>query len=250
MYLSHIMRYPIKSLSGEELKQCRLTVGQGLPFDRHWALARPDGEAIDTHGWLPKSHFMVLAREHDLACIKSRLDESTGRFYLEAPDGLHAEGKLSTSEGRNAIAGAVAKHLGLSVDGVPTLKEAQKIGYFDTTDGPVSLLNMESLRALEKLLSLKLDPARFRMNLLMEGLEAWAEMLWPGKRVKIGDVVLEITQITGRCKATHVNPNTGEVDVKVLHALKNHFGHTQMGVYAIVVEGGTIKTTDSIQLID
>jgi len=250
MHLSQILRYPVKSLSGETLTHCQLTPGQGLPYDRHWALARPDGEAIDTPGWLPKSHFLVLAREHDLARIKSRFDEATGRLILEAPDALHAEGKLSTPEGRNAIAGAVAKHLGLDAGGIPTLTEAQKIGYFDTTDGPVSLLNMESLHALEKLLSLRLDPARFRMNLFMQGVEAWSEMLWPGKRIKIGDAVLEITKITGRCKATHVNPDSGEADIKVLHALKNHFGHTQMGVYATVVEGGAINANDSIMLID
>ena len=250
MHLSQIVRYPVKSLSMEELSGCRLSPGQGLPYDRHWALARPDGGAVNTSGWMPKSHFLVLVREHALALVKSRFDEATGRFCFEAPDGLHAEGKLSTTDGRNAIAGAMAKHLGLDDSGIPTLVEAQDIGYFDTTKGPVSILNMESLRALEKLVGEKIDPVRFRMNLMVEGLNAWAETLWPGKRVKIGECVLEITENTGRCKATHVNPDTGELDIKVMHALKEHYGHTQMGVYAVVVEGGAIKAGDSFSLLD
>lgn len=250
MHLSHIVRYPVKSLSMEDLSSCRLRPGQGLPYDRHWALARPDGDGVNTPDWLPKSHFLVLAREHAMAQVKSRFDEATGRFCFEAPDGLHAEGKLSTTEGRAAIAGAMAKHLGLDESGVPTLVEAQDIGYFDTTKGPISILNMESVRALEKLLSRKLDPVRFRMNLMVEGCEAWSETLWPGKQLKIGESILQITENTGRCKATHVNPDTGELDIKVLHALKEHYGHTQMGVYAVVLEGGTIKAGDFISLLD
>jgi len=250
MHLSEIVRYPVKSLSREQLRSCTLTPGQGLPYDRHWALARPDGAAVSDPSWHPKSHFLVLVREHALALVKSRFDEITKRFHLEAPDGLHAEGLLNTNEGRNAIACAMAKHLGLDESGVPTLVEAQEIGYFDTTKGPVSLLNMESVRALEDLVGQKIDPVRFRMNLLLEGLDAWSETLWPGKRVKIGECVLEITENTGRCKATHVNPDTGELDIKVLHALKEHYGHTQMGIYAVVLEGGAIKTGDSLSLLD
>lgn len=247
MHLDRILRYPVKSLSVEELTATTLTAGQGLPYDRHWALARPDGDAVNNTDWHPKSHFLVLVREYGLALIKSHFDDVTGRLSLTAPDGLHAEGKLDTEAGRQAIAEAVAKHLGLSEDGIPKLVEAQDIGYFDTTKGPVSLLNMESHRALEQAIGETLDPVRFRMNLLIEGVNAWAETLWPGKRVKIGDVILEITENTGRCKATHVNPDTGKLDQKVLHALKNNFGHTQMGVYAVVIEGGTIQAGDSLE---
>ena len=213
-------------------------------------MARPDGDAVHTKGWHPKSHFLVLAREYDLAQIKSHFDEQTGRFSLTAPDGLHAEGNLNTVEGRAAIAGAVAKHLGLDKSDIPQFIEAQEIGYFDTTKGPISLLNMESLREVEKLASLKLDPRRFRMNLMIEGLQAWAETLWPGKRLKIGEAVLEVTENTGRCKATHVNPDTGEADVKVLHSLKKHFGHTQLGIYAVVLEGGIINSGDGLSLLN
>lgn len=255
MNISQILRYPIKSLSAQGVTRCHLTPGQGLPFDRHWALARPDGDAADNTAWHPKSHFLVQVREHELALFKTHFDDATQRLSFEAPGGLHGSGKLDTQPGRDAIATAVAKHLGLdegpqNEGGTPILVEAREIGYFDTTKGPVSLLNMESVRALEKLLSRQLDPLRFRMNLLLEGLPAWSEMHWPGKRIKIGDTVLEITQITGRCKATHVNPDSGESDVKILHGLKEHFGHTQMGVYAEVVAGGDIKAGDQVTLLD
>lgn len=249
MKLDRILRYPVKSLSAEDLHATPLTPGQGLPYDRHWALARPDGDAVNSTNWQPKSHFLVLARDNALAEIKTHFDDATGRMSLSAPDGLHAEGKLDTPDGRTAIAGAVAKHMGLDKSGLPTLVEAQEIGYFDTTKGPISLLNMESVRALEKVVSQKIDPVRFRMNLMIEGLEAWAETVWPGQRLRIGETVLEVTENTGRCIATHVDPDSGKKDLPLLKALKDHFGHTQMGVYAVVIEGGTIHKNDEIELL-
>ncbi len=250
MHIDQIMRYPVKSLSAEEINHCTLEPGQGLPFDRKWALARPGSEASGSPDWFPKSNFLVLASDKDMAMVRSHFDEITNRLTFEAPGELHGEGKMDTDEGRSAIAGGIAKHLGLDDSGTPTLKEAKDIGYFDTTDGPISLLNMESVRAVEKLLSKKLDPLRFRMNLILEGVEAWAETNWVGKQIKIGEAVLEITKETGRCIATHINPSTGDVDIKVMHALKDHFGHTKMGIYAKVVKGGKINTGDSLAIVD
>lgn len=250
MKLQDIWRYPIKSLSGARIERTVLNPGQGLPQDRRWALARPESEAAGGDGWQPKSQFIVLVRDHTLAQLKCRFDDLTGRFCFEGPDGLHAEGNLMSPEGRAAIAGGVAKHLGLSKAQTPVLVEARQIGYFDTTQGPVSLLNMASHRALEEALGQTIDPVRFRMNFWIEGADAWTETLWPGQRLSIGQAVLRITEPTGRCKATHVNPLTGEADVKVLHTLKEHFGHTQMGVYAQVESGGPVKAGDEIRLLD
>ena len=250
MHLDRILRFPVKSLSAEDLHTTVLTPGEGLPFDRQWALARPDSEAAVDHSWHAKSSYMVLVKERRLATLKSRFDEHTSRLWLDAPDGLHAEGLLTTEDGRNAIASAVGKHLELEPAGWPVLVEADDIAYFDTTKGPISLLNMASLRELEKILSHKLDPVRFRMNLFLEGGEAWAEQNWPGKHIAVGETLLAVTENTGRCAATHINPETGEKDTKVLHALKDAYGHTQMGVYATVIEGGAIRKGDQVQVLE
>lgn len=250
MELDQIWRYPVKSLSGESIQRTVLNPGQGLPHDRRWALAMPGSDAVTDKAWHPKSQFLVLAREYPLAELKCHFEDLTGRFSFEGPDGLHAEGSLMSTEGRAAIAGGVAKHLGLTPEQTPVMVEAQEIGYFDTTKGPVSILNMASHRALESALGHALDPIRFRMNFWIEGAEPWAETLWAGKRLQLGNAILRISQDTGRCKATHVNPETGVTDVKVMHALKEHFGHTYMGVYGIVESGGPVHPGDQITLLD
>ena len=250
MNLSEIWRYPVKSLSGASIQRTVLNPGQGLPHDRRWALALADGEAVKDQGWHAKAQFFVQARDHALATLQCQFDDRSGLFTIEGTDGLHVEGNLMSDEGRAAIAGGVAKHLGLDDADTPVLVEAQDIGYFDTTQGPVSLLNMASHRALESVLGHTLDPQRFRMNFWLEGVEPWAETLWPGQRVQIGQAILRISKATGRCKATHVNPATGTLDVKVMHALKEHFGHTDMGVYGIVESGGPVNAGDTVTLLD
>ena len=250
MKLREIWRYPVKSLTGAHIERTVLNPGQGLPHDRRWALAQPDTDAANAKGWQPKAQFLVLAREYALAELECHFEDLTGRFCFKGPDGLHAEGNLMSPEGRAAIAGGVAKHLGLSAAQTPVLVEAQEIGHFDTTKGPVSLLNMASLRSLEEAVGQPLEPKRFRMNFWIDGAEPWAETSWTGKRVQVGQAVLRITQTTGRCKATHVNPQTAAEDIKVVPAIKEHFGHTDMGVYAIVEEGGPITPGDTIKVLD
>lgn len=250
MKLDQIWRYPVKSLSGEAIQRTVLNPGQGLPHDRRWALAMPDSEAVADKAWHPKSQFLVLARDHALAALKCHFEDLTGRFSFEGPDGLHAEGNLMSAEGRAGIAGGVAKHLGLTPEQAPVMVQAQEIGYFDTTKGPVSILNMASHRAFQNALGHALDPIRFRMNFWIEGADPWVEAQWEGKRIQVGKAVLRITQDTGRCKATHVNPQTGGADVKVMHELKKHFGHTNMGVYAVVESGGPVHPGDEITLLD
>lgn len=250
MKLTEIWRYPVKSLSGQRLDRAVLNPGLGLPHDRRWALARPDGDATDKGAWLPKAHFYVLAREYGLAELRCSFDERSGQFSLDGPDGLHAEGNMAAPEGRTAIASAVVKHLDLSSQDAPTLVEAANLGYFDATQGPVSILNMNSLRDLGSVLGSDVDPLRFRMNFYLEGVDAWAEMAWPEKRIRIGQVELHVTQITGRCKATHVNPDTAETDIPMVSALKEHYGHTQFGVYAEVISGGPVQPGDEVQVLD
>jgi len=250
MKLSKIWRFPVKSLTGESLDRVVLNPDLGLPHDRRWAFARPDGKAANGDDWHPKSQFFVLVREFALAKLNCHFDERSGLFNLQGPNGIEASANLANAAERAVIAKAVGKHLGLDQDNTPILVEAKKIGYFDTTEGPISILNMASHRALENALERSIDPVRFRMNFLIEGLEAWGEMDLLGKRIRIGNTTLKVTENTGRCKATHVDPDSGDADVDILTTLKSSFGHTHMGIYAKVIDGGLIRPGDPIEILD
>ena len=114
----------------------------------------------------------------------------------------------------------------------------------------VSLINLASIRALEKQVAAKVDPVRFRGNFHFDGMPAWTERAWPGKRLAIGDAVIEVMEPINRCAATEVNPATAERDIRVLRGLNEGFSHVEMGVYAKVVSDGKVERGAILRELD
>ncbi|WP_421780044.1 MOSC domain-containing protein [Kiloniella litopenaei] len=112
----------------------------------------------------------------------------------------------------------------------------------------ISLINLESIRDLERVVRSPVDPMRFRGNLYIQGLKAWAENDWVGKEITIGDVVLEVKSPIGRCAATNVNLDSAEVDLNIPKSLQAGFGHRYMGVYAQVKTDGRIKKNAPVKI--
>ncbi|MGH6943623.1 MAG: MOSC domain-containing protein, partial [Geminicoccaceae bacterium] len=94
------------------------------------------------------------------------------------------------------------------------------------------------------------DPVRFRANLYIAGLPAWAELDWVGGGLAAGDVRFEVTKRIDRCAATNVDPATGIRDLNVPQALRQHYGHIDCGLLLRVTRGGRIAIGQSIELRD
>jgi hypothetical protein len=98
-----------------------------------------------------------------------------------------------------------------------------------------------------------LAPSRFRPNIVLRGLPPWTEFDWVGSYVRIGSVTLHVLARTVRCEATNVDARAGSgrsvVDVPAL--LKLHFpAHgPYLGVYARVVEGGSLRVGDTVTVV-
>ena len=69
------------------------------------------------------------------------------------------------------------------------------------------LVNLASIRALEQVVQVPVDPMRFRANLYIEGLPAWTEFAWVGAEIVVGRARIRIVSRIIRCAATTVNPN-------------------------------------------
>ena len=65
-------------------------------------------------------------------------------------------------------------------------------------------------------------------------------------QVKVGDTILEVTERIDRCGATNVDPDTAERDLNIPKALMRGYGHIECGVFARVIEGGTVREGDTI----
>jgi uncharacterized protein len=94
---------------------------------------------------------------------------------------------------------------------------------------------------------------RFRPNIVVDpvgGEPGFAEDAWIGHTLAIGDAVrLSITGPCGRCVMTTLAQGELPKDTEILRtAVQQHQG--QVGVYAAVVQGGTIRHGDRVRLGD
>jgi uncharacterized protein YcbX len=245
--LDEIRRYPVKGLNGEALDEAALEPGEGLPHDRRFALAHAASQFDrDNPEWMPKRNFLQLKRDERLALLDSRFDPETGILTVFRNGGQVARGDITKPLGRTLVEQFLQAFIPPGPRGNPHFVEAPGRMLSDVPDKYVSILNLASVRDIERVARGAVDPRRFRANLHLEGLPAWAEMSWEGKEIAIGDVRLEVAEITGRCAATEVNPDSGERDLHMLKILQQGFGHTDCGIYARVTAGGRIEKGDAV----
>jgi uncharacterized protein YcbX len=122
--------------------------------------------------------------------------------------------------------------------------------FSDVREKCLSLINLASVRDLERVVRRPVDPLRFRANLYVEGLAAWAEFDWSGGEIEMGGARLRVIGRIERCTATNVDPETAARDMNIPLALQRGFGHVDMGIYAKVLTAGEITVGDRIIVPD
>ncbi|MGB0671196.1 MAG: MOSC domain-containing protein [Rhodospirillales bacterium] len=244
--LVQIDRYPVKGLRPDRMAAAELVPGRGLALDRRFALAKGstkfDG---DEPHWLPKSQFLVLAKNAKLAQLTTSFRDTTLCVFRKGRQ--VACGDLSTPMGRTIIEDFFAAFMGEEAQGKPKVVEMTgDRTFWDTPDGALTLINLASIRDLERITRTPVEPERFRGNLLVEGLDPWVEFDFIDAEVVIGSLRFKVAGRVDRCAATTVNPETAERDIQVPKALMQGFGHADLGVYLHVLDAGTITEGDSV----
>lgn len=249
--IENIYRYPVKGLSAEALDAVDLTPGLGIPNDRRFAIAPGSTPASQNTGeWIAKNFFLMLARSPKLAHLQTRFDDETETLTILRRGKQVCKGCLTSPLGRTMIEDFFAAFAGEEARGRPRLFEASAGNALSDQSRPLlSLINLKSVTDIERVTGSHLDPIRFRGNIYFDGEKPWMETELVGKKISIGDSVLNIIEPIGRCVATHVNPQTAERDVNVLKALQSGFRHTDCGIFAEVIAGGTIHTGDHLRVV-
>jgi len=247
-----IYRYPVKGLSAEPLARALLTARETVPGDRLYAIENgPSGFDPAAPAYFPKQRFLMLMRNERLARLAARFDEPTHSLELREGGGIVARGDLRTTEGRRAIEDFFAAFCADELRGPPRMLHAPGHSFSDVARKVVSIINLASVAAVETLAGAPVDPLRFRANLYAEGWPAWAEFELLGKILAVGaDARLRVVKRIERCAATNVEPATGIRDLTIPHSLFRAYGHSDCGVYAEVVAGGSIAPGDRIEIID
>ena len=236
-----LYRYPVKGLSPEPLKRVAVATGETLPGDRAWAIENgAAGFDPSAPQHLPKTSFIMLMKQGRLAAFNTYVDLEEEVLTIQQDGVVLLEASLETSDGRRAIEAFYSQTFGSELRGEPKIRHVPGFSFSDVPDKCVSIVNLESLRDLERRTGFPIDPLRFRSNIYIDGIAAWEEFGWIDRMLNTGTVRLEVFSRTVRCAATEVNPSNGERDFNTTRALMEHFGHMDCGIYARVVEGGTL----------
>ena len=168
-------------------------------------------------------------------------------FYGEGRPAHEVEGSFSRT--LSEWAGQPIRLVRLDDDG----------GGIDRSDegGGFSLVSSGSLLALAQAAGLvePLDPRRFRMSAVVDGLEPYAEDAWLGRRVQLGEVLVQVRGNIGRCAVTTHDPATGRRSLDTLKLLAETRGDIPtneplpFGVFATVLVPGTIRLGDQVSIL-
>ena len=247
MEVAEICRYPLKGLNAETLERVALSPGAGLPHDRRFALAH--GSTRFEPGvpqWREKTHFLCLMRDEKLAQLRAAFEPESGMMAISRGGKQVVRANATEALGRALIGQFFAGFMGAAARGTPKLVEAGDQAFTDVDEPLVSIVNLASVKDLERVVRAPVDPLRFRANVYIAGAPAWAEFDWIGREIGLGQVRLEIVERTGRCAATNVNPESAARDLNIPRSLQKGFGHDDMGVYARVVSGGEVARSDRL----
>jgi uncharacterized protein len=231
-----IFRYPVKSMAGVPLDHVGLG-WHGLDGDRRFAFRRlVDQSAFP---WLTASRLPQLLLYKPIG--EAEVDKNLPT-HVRTPDG--AELKLQSEELQNEIS---QRH------GSPVELMQLKHGIFD--DAVVSLINVATVREVEREADRRLDVLRFRPNIIIEssGVEPFAEDQWVGKTLRFGagdnGPAVSITMRDLRCVMINLDPETAEADSSVMKAALR-LNANYAGVYATVIRSGELRIDQTVYLAE
>lgn len=227
-----IRRYPVSSMGGELLRDVDIE-SDGIARDRKVGLyAKETGEvaAPGRHRhWRPLPN--VLARLRP-AGIEISIDQDT---WISAEQG----------------ALALSAYLGFVVEFRPYDGTADALPLYDLS--PIHLLTTSSMAALQEILpDAMIDARRFRCNLVVET-HAGAETIeqgWLGKRLSIGNAVLEGSEPCVRCAFTSIAQEPDVPFDKRVHTAISQKLDGNLGIYCKVVVPGRISAGDDVVLAE
>ena len=226
-HVAGLWRYPVKSMAAEALRE--VEVGwHGLAGDRRWAFVR-NGMVQSGFPWFTLRQRADLNHYRPSFVDPARPDNS--RTNVRTPSGAVLD----------VANPALAEEL--CPGGVRVIRQDR--GNFDTF--PLSVITTRSIGRLGEMVGAGLDVRRFRPNILVETDDAapFAEDLWVGAGLRIGDFRMRIDKRDSRCVVITLDPETTERNPAVLRTVARE-RQGCLGVYGTTVEPGRIALHDPV----
>ena len=212
MHVAELWRYPVKSMAGERLREVNLTA-LGLDGDRIVHIENARGR-------------VVTARTHPKLLGHSAVLDAQGEPLVDN----RAWRDPSVTADIEHIVGSGARLVrddgGRRFDILPLLV---------ATDGAIAAFGYNG--------------RRLRPNLVIGGVQGLTERTWEGKNLRIGDVLIALADLRGRCVMTTFDPDTLAQDRRVLQSIVDRFDG-RLALNAEVVRAGHVREGDGVELIE
>jgi uncharacterized protein YcbX len=212
MRVQEIWRYPVKSMAGERLRGARLS-SSGIEGDRVVQVRNARGRVVTA-----RTHPGLLGHQATLDASGEPLVD--GRLWTD-PRVLAQVKQIAGPEAE------LVRYDGLErFDVLPLLI---------ATDGAIVAFGQDS--------------RRLRPNIIIAGVDGLEEREWPGHRLRMGDVIIEVQDLRGRCVMTTFDPDTVVQSPQVLRDIVKRFGG-KLALNCDVIHGGTRQIGQEVDLLD
>jgi uncharacterized protein YcbX len=251
MQIHQLWQYPVKGFGGNQMPLAELQQGSYFPNDRQFAISIGDEKtATASDGtWFRKAHFLQLMSHDLLAEYSCRYDDAANPKLELLHHGVTC---LSIDPAEPADCQRFEDFfftlLGSKLRGKPRLMTMKHQAYSDQSTALISIASKASLDAFAQATNTKPDSRRFRINIIIDGDTPFAEEGLIGKTLRCGDALLLVKEPVGRCAAINVDPATAKRSPEdYVRFMKAHFGHSNLGIFAEVINGGIIRLGDRFQ---
>ncbi len=119
--------------------------------------------------------------------------------------------------------------------------------------GSVSLVSTATLERLAQEAGVeRIDGRRFRMLFTITGVDAHVEDEWLGRSAALGQAVVRVHEVVGRCAVTTHDPDTGVPDLDTLRILAGYRPPESgeplpLGVWGSVEQPGIVRVGDRVE---
>ncbi len=234
-HIEALFRYPVKSMAGEQLDAAELG-WHGLEGDRRLAFRRTE----DRGGfpWLSASRLPDLLRFTP--------------FWREQDDRAQLPTHVRTPEGKalpilgDELAREVERRLG-----APVQMMEMRQGIFD--DASVSVISLETIRAIGTAAGIIADVRRFRPNIVvrLRRPDPLQEDPWVGGVLLFGDEgqgpSISVTARDVRCSMVNLDPDSARSSPEVLRAIVR-MNDNHAGVYGVGIRCGRLAVGQAVRL--
>jgi MOSC domain-containing protein len=214
MHVAELWRYPVKSLRGQSLAETLITA-EGIEGDRLVHARRPSGRVFTA-----RTHSKLLG-----------LQGALGAGGVPTIDGVRWDDPAALA----AVRAVTQPDAELAYSHGTGSERFDVLPISVATDGGVAAVGV--------------DGRRFRANVYLDGVEGLAEREWVGFELRLGEAVVGVRQVRGRCVMTTFDPDSLEQDLTVLQKIYFELdGVTALDCY--VVQPGRVRVGDEAHVLD